>query len=66
MIRAFFIQASRLTGPLLIGIPVSTFPVLFHFGADPTIVAAVHGLWCFVVGYIYRGWMDYLRSIGEV
>ena len=58
----FWIQLSRLTGPLLVAIPAVTLNYWFSSGLDPLAVAIPFGLWCFFIGYIDRGWTEYLQQ----
>lgn len=65
-VMRFLIQASRWIGPLLCAIPASAMQFLLSLGGDPLVIAIAFGVWCFLVGYIDRGWTEHLRSTGAM
>jgi hypothetical protein len=60
------VTISRMIGAALIISAVITVPVFV--GSEPSAVVFVVGLsaWSYVIGYLDRGWTEYLKQIGEL
>ena len=59
---------SRMLGPFLISVPSGVLCLLIRAEVPDPAWFVICGLpvWCYGVGYIDRGWTEYLRSIGEL
>ena len=57
---------SRCIGPALIALLMILADFAMSRIVNPTPVLCAVSVWCFAIGYIDRGWTEYLRSIGEI
>lgn len=64
MSEKLFIALTKFTGLAFLLIPAATLPLWIE-GQSSLVAALSFGIWSYGIGYIDRGWTDYLKSIGK-